>query len=397
MFGIPRSILYVDPPAFCTTLEALADPQLRHRPVAIAPLAADRAVLLAVSGEARAAGVTRGMAVALARRICPDLIVRPPNPGRYAEAHRALHTILARVAPVIEPRAWGHSYLDLTGTQRLFGPAVDVARRLEREVRDRLSLPLAVGVAINKLVSESAATVVKREAGADIWAVAAGYEAAFLAPEPVSLLPDVPDAMRQRLNDYHLEQIGEVAAVGESALRSAFGMAGRTLHTHARGIDPRPVLAPEVQASLRRSHELATDTNDRHALAAMLRPLAAEIGRELRLRRLVATMLVVTVRHADDTTVERRARITASPLDADLWQAACRALDAALTRRIAVRSLVLTADGLHDGGGQLELWPDWMGVERPREMALQRAVDGMRVASRWSRVARAPSPLTTHD
>ncbi|MBP7622222.1 MAG: hypothetical protein KA745_14730, partial [Gemmatimonadales bacterium] len=80
-----RTILFVDPPAFCTTLEVLRDPQLRRRPMAIAPLAADRAVVLAVSAGARLAGVARGMAVALARRICPDLIVRPPRPGRYAK------------------------------------------------------------------------------------------------------------------------------------------------------------------------------------------------------------------------------------------------------------------------------------------------------------------------
>lgn len=376
-----RTILFIDPPAFCTTLEVLQDPQLRRRPVAIAPLAADRAVLLAVSAEARLAGVVRGMAVALARRICPDLVVRPPDPARYARAHRALHAILAEVAPVIEPRGWGHAYLDLTGTERLFGPATAVARRLERSVRERLSLPLAVGVAINKLVSESAATVVKREAGADIWAVAPGYEAAFLAPEPVALLPEVPESVRRRLDDYHLDRIGEVAAIGETPLRVAFGAAGGVLHRHAHGIDPRPVLPPEVQAALRLTHELSTDTNDREALAAMLRPLAEEIGRRLRARRLMAGRLVVTVRHADDTTAERAVAVGASPLDAELWRAACRALDAALVRRVAVRSLVLTADGLHDGGGQLELWPATEFNVSPKAMALQQAVDRMKTVN----------------
>jgi DNA polymerase-4 len=375
-----RSVLFIDPPAFCTTLEVLRDPQLRRRPLAIAQLAADRAVILAVSAEARLAGVTRGMAVALARRVCPDLVVRPPNPGRYAQAHRALHAILAEVAPVIEPRGWGHAYLDLTGTERLFGPATVVARRLERTVRERLSLPLAVGVAINKLVSESAATVVKREAGADIWAVAPGYEAAFLAPERVALLPDVPEQVRQRLDDYHLERIGEVAAIGETALRVAFGANGRQLHAHAQGIDPRPVLPPEVQASLRESHELTTDSNDPHLLASILRPLAEGIGRTLRARRLMASRLTVMIRHADDTTAERSVSVGAAPLDVDLWRAACRALEAALTRRIAVRSLVLTATHLHDGGGQLELWPSEELCAAPKAVALQRAVD--RVFSR---------------
>ena len=156
-------VLFVDPPAFCTTLAALDDPSLRSRPVAIAPLGADRAVLLALSAEARRAGLARGTPVALARRICPDLIVRPPDPRRWAAAHRALHQILAQVAPVIEPRSWGHCYLDLRGTARLLGQPVDVASRLEREIRRRLGLPVVVGIAINKLVSETAATVIKRE------------------------------------------------------------------------------------------------------------------------------------------------------------------------------------------------------------------------------------------
>jgi len=194
----------------------------------------------------------------------------------------------------------------------------------------------------------------------------------------VALLPEVPESVRRRLDDYHLDRIGEVAAIGETPLRVAFGAAGGVLHRHAHGIDPRPVLPPEVQAAMRLTHELSTDTNDREALAAMLRPLAEEIGRRLRARRLMAGRVVVTVRHADDTTAERAVAVGASPLDAELWRAACRALDAALVRRVAVRSLVLTAAGLHDGGGQLELWPATEFTVSPKAAALQHAVDRMK-------------------
>lgn len=375
-----KSVLFIDPPAFATTVAALADPSLRRRPVAIAPLGADRAVVRAVSREAAALGVTRGMAVALARRVCPDLVVLPPEPRQWARAHRALHAILARVAPVIEPRGYGHAYLDITGTERLFGPAVDVARRLEREARAELGIPLAVGVAVNKLVSETAAAVVKREAGADIWPVAHGREAPFLAPEAVAVLPDVPTRVRERLDDYHLVRVGQVAAIGEQALQTAFGREGRTLHRHAHGIDLRPVIPPEIQAECRVGHTLATDTNDRRALHALLRPMAERLGRRLRERSFAAGRLVIAIRHVDDATASRGITLPPGVLDLDLWRAACRALDAARTRRTAVRSLALIADRLHDGHGQLDLWGDPIAEIKPKDVALQRAMDQMRRA-----------------
>ena len=150
-----RSVLFIDPPAFCTTVEGSSLPRSAARPLAVAPPGADRATILALSAEARLAGLTRGMAVRPALKLCPDLVLLPPNPRLYARASRALHEVLRIYAPVIEPRGYGHAFLDLTGTGRLFGPAVDVAERIQREVRERLRLPLSVGVAANKLVSRA--------------------------------------------------------------------------------------------------------------------------------------------------------------------------------------------------------------------------------------------------
>ena len=133
---MPRTILFVDPPAFCTTVESLVAPDLRTRPVAVAPPGAERAVVLALSTEARLAGIAKGMAVRQALKQCPDLVIIPPNPRLYARASRALHEILRAFAPVIEPRGYGHAFLDLTGTGRLVGPPEDVAMRVRREVRE---------------------------------------------------------------------------------------------------------------------------------------------------------------------------------------------------------------------------------------------------------------------
>ncbi|MGQ0703630.1 MAG: DNA polymerase Y family protein [Gemmatimonadales bacterium] len=409
---MPKTIFYIDPPAFCTTVEQLVAPALRTRPLAVAPPGADRATVLALSPEARAAGITRGMPVRRARKLCPDLVLLPPNPRLYARASRALGEILRVYAPIIEPRGYGHAFLDLTGTERLFGPPVDVAERIRREARDRLRLPLTVGVATNKLVSEAATRSVrpglgKGECGVGsgglrvnphspipsphspfpILPVQPGAEAEFLAPNPLSVLPEVPDDIRQRLEDYQLELIGQVAAISESQLATVFGRRGRLLRAQARGLDPRPVLPPEVRAEYRLSHVLATDTNDLDVLDPLLRLLTETLGHRLRRRGLAAHRLLVQVEYTDYQSSARSMVPTAVPLDQELWTAARRALRLVLTRRVAVRTVTLMADRLVEANRQLDLFDAPPAESKAAE--LQMAID--RVNSRRAAVTSLQS------
>lgn len=377
---MPRTVLYVDPPAFCTTVEQVVAPALRRRPLAVAPPGAERATVLAVSREAAAAGIRRGMLVRLARRICPDLHLLPPNPRLYARASRALHQVLAVYAPVIEPRWYGHAFLDLTGTERLFGPAVDVAERIRRETAERLRLPLSVGIATSKLVSEAATRAGRSDVlAARHWplSVPPGTEAAFLAPCHVAVLPEVPDPIRRRLDDYQLDLIGQIAAIPEADLCAVFGRAGRSLRNGARGIDPRPVLSPEVRAEFQAGHTLATDTNDLGLLHALLRRLTERLGRRLRQRHLAARRLALAVDYVDHMGTTRSVPLREAALDGELWDAARRALALALVRRTAVRHVTVTVDRLVEADLQLDLWDP---PAPPRIVRLQQALDRARRA-----------------
>lgn len=369
-----RSILYIDPPAFCTTVEALVAPALRSRPVAVAAPGADRATILALSPEARAAGLERGMAVRLARKRCPDLLLLPPNPPLYARASRALHALLQAYAPVIEPHGYGHAFLDLTGTTRLFGPAADVAARIAREAQARMRLPLTVGVAVNKLVSEAATRVGRLASSQPLIEVPRGHEAGFLAPQLLAVLPDLPGDIRERLDEYHLRRVGEVAAIGETDLCAVFGRRGATLRQQVRGVDPRPVLPPEVRAEFRASHTLATDTNDRTVLHPVLRRLTEQLGRRLRRRGLAARRLLVAVDYTDHAAATHGQAIPESALDIELWSVARQLLDRALARRVAVRSMTTTVDQLIEAHRQLDLWEPPVA----RAVVIQQAVDAVR-------------------
>jgi DNA polymerase-4 len=372
-----RTVLFVDPPAFCTTVEQLVAPALRSRPLAVAPPGAERGTILALSPEAESAGVRRGMATRLAKKLCRDLVLVPPNPRLYARASRALDEVLRVYAPVIEPRWYGHAFLDISGTERLFGPGVDVAEKIRREARDRLRLPLWVGVATNKLVSE-AATRVGRSDGqtvrrSDIWPVNVehGTEQVFLAPHHIEMLPDTPDRVRERLDDYQLDIIGDIAAISEADLYAVLGREGRELRTRARGIDPRPVLSPEVRAEYRVTHTLATDTNDLGVLHPLLRRLTEMLGRRLRQRGLAARRINVGVDYVDYESDSRAIPIREAALDVELWDASRRALTQAMERRLAVRQVTVTVDRLIEANLQLDLWETAV----PRSAVLQRAMD----------------------
>ena len=326
------------------------------------------------------------MLVRQALKRCPDLVLLPPNPRLYARASRALHEVLRIYAPVIEPHGYGHAFLDLTGTRRLFGPAVDVAARVQREVHERLRLPLSVGIAVNKLVSQAATTVVKPE---PLLEVLGGDEASFLAPHPLDVLPDLHPRMRRRLDDYQLDLIGEVAAITESALCAVFGGAGRALRAQARGIDPRPVLSPERQAEFHVAHALVTDTNDLDVLYPLLRLLGERLGRRLRRRGLVAQRLCVALTYADHTDAARAVTLKAAALDVELWGAARRAFALANAKRLAVRSVSLTLDRIMEAEAQIDLWED--GGTAEELPPLQSAVD--RIRTRYGTGAIGPAVI----
>ena len=269
-----------------------------------------------------------------------------------------------------------------------------------------MGLPLSVGIATNKLVSQAAIRADRRtggQQGEELLYVPVGNERSFLAPHPLDVLPELDAGMRARLEDYQLDLIGEVAALSESALCAVFGRSGRMLRARAQGIDPRPVLPPERQAEFQVVHSLATDTNDLGVLHLILRGMSDRLGRRVRARGLAAGRLRLEATYADYTAAARAVSLSAAVLDAELWDAARRAFSLANTKRLAVRSVSLTLDRLMETEAQLELWADKTGsgeagkpqhTDEESSAALQHALDHIR--TRYGSRAVHGGPLTSH-
>ena len=368
-----RQIVHVTIPNFPVAVERVVHPGLRNRPVVVAPPGPARSVVMALSPEAWSAGVRRGMVLTKAMRYCRNMIVLPPDESLYLRATRALIKVLEEFSPVIELSSYGHAYLDISGTGRLFGPSRDTAWKAQKEIQRQLHLDSSLGIACNKMVSMIAAHVTRAPGLQD---VPRGDEFSFLAPLPVRLLPGVGLQVERQLRDLNIHLIRDIAAMKPEHLALAFGRYGFLLHQRARGIDDTPVRPKRAVPALEEEMVLPEDSNDSELLKKVLFTLCTRAGERLRDVRQRAGRMELRVRYADYRE-EGRALKLKPPVhsSAILYPRALGLLDLVLKRRTRVRRMQLRLTDLSAGLVQLELFAD-PAVER--RLKLEFALDALR-------------------
>ena len=310
-----RQILHLRVPSFPVAVYRVKDPSLRGRPILVSAGRGPRAVALSVSDEARQEGIRPGMTVPEALRWCRGVLVLAPDPVLMERAERALAELLAGYSPRVEPVRGGRLYADLTGTGRLLGPAIDVARRAQKEIEQRLRLGPNAGLASNKLVSGVAAQLLKPAALLD---VEAGQEAGFLSPLAVRHLPAIdPRTEGRMLDELNIRRVKDLAAIDLPRLGLAFGERALTLHRQARGIDDSPVRSPGKVPVVEADETLAADTNDDALLLSCLFALVERCGARLRRLGMPAGEATMTARYTDGVMMTRRA-VLSPPSNGDL-------------------------------------------------------------------------------
>src|SRR4249919_3385985 len=217
------TILHADLDAFYASVEQRDDPRLRGRPVIVGG-----GVVLAASYEAKVHGVRTAMGGRQARRLCPEAIVVPPRMSAYAEASKAVYEVFEDTTPLVEGLSIDEAFLDVRGLERISGSPSEIGARLRRDVRERVGLPITVGVAGTKFLAKVASGVAKPDG---LLVVPAGGELGFLHPLPVERLWGVGPVTARKLRERSITTVGEVARLAETALVSMLGRAaGRHLH-----------------------------------------------------------------------------------------------------------------------------------------------------------------------
>jgi len=300
--GLIRRILHVDMDAFFASVEQRDDPKLKGKPVAVGGDPKGRGVVAAASYEARAFGVRSAIPMARALRLCPTLVVVPPDFARYRAVSRQVFALFRSVTPLVEPLSLDEAFLDVTRNAWNEPLGANVARRLKADIRAATGLTASAGVAPNKFLAKIASGWKKPDG---LTVIAPERVEAFLAKLPVDALWGVGPVTAGRLRASGIEKLIDVRTADRELLRQIVGSWAGTLVALCFGIDERPVVPDRPAKSCGTEETYARDLVDRRLMRSEVERMAGEVGAWLLRRNLLARTVTLKVRYADFTTVTR--------------------------------------------------------------------------------------------
>src|SRR5918993_1477714 len=233
------------------------------------------------------------------RRLCPRAVVVPPRMGAYSKASKDVFEVFRQTTPLVEGLSIDEAFLDVGGLWRVSGTPVEIAMRLRREVRDRVGLPITVGVARTKFLAKVASGVAKPDG---LLVVPSDGELAFLHPLPVERLWGVGPVTAAKLRGHRVTSVGQVARLGEKTLVTMVGQAsGRHLHALAHNRDPRPVDTGRRRRSIGSQRALGRSPKSPADLDAVVIGLVDRITRRMRSADRAGRTVVLRLRFDDFT------------------------------------------------------------------------------------------------
>ena len=370
-----RQILHCDMDAFYASVEQHDRPELRGRAVIVGG-SRERGVVCACSYESRPFGVRSAMPMAEALRRCPQAAVLPVRMERYRQASREVFAVFAQYTDRIEPLSIDEAFLDVTGCERLFGRAPEIARRIKEGVLAATGLTVSVGGAPNKFLAKLASEAGKPDG---LVVLAPGEVDGFLLPLPIGRLWGVGAKTAERLAGLGVRTVGDLRALGRQRAEGLLGQAGGHLFRLACGEDDRPVVAPGQPKSVGHENTFRSDLVDRESMVRELLDQAERVARRVRGLGLAGRCVTLKVRFADFTTVTRSQTLPGPTDHAPLvHRQAVELLSRTEAARRPVRLLGISLSQLEEAqSGQQSLFGR---EQRGRQRSLDAALDTL-----WSR------------
>lgn len=354
--------------AFYASVEQRDRPLLQGKPVIVGADPRGRGVVAAASYEVRRFGVHSAMPISRAARLCPHAVFLPVDMEKYARVSKEIMATLAEYSPLVEPLSLDEAFLDVTGTERLFGSPLRLAQTIKRRIREAVGLTASAGVAPNKFLAKLASDLEKPDGLVE---VRPGEEASFLHPLAVERLWGVGRVTAGELRRMGIKTTGQLARVPVSLLERRFGKIGSHLHELAWGRDDRPVEPFAPPKSMGAEETFDQDHRDLDYLQLTLRAQAERVARELRAEGYVGRTVTLKLRFKDFRTLTRS--LTGEPTQdgLEIFQRV-RSLLARVLLVQPVRLIGLSVSGLNSNAAeQLPLFAE----SEARRARLARAVD----------------------
>ncbi len=367
-----RSILHVDMDAFFAAIEQLDEPKLRGKPVLVG---SDdlRGVVATASYEARVYGCHSAQPMAVAKRLCPQAIVMPARFSRYSEISDRIFQIFDEFSPVVQPLSIDEAFLDVTGTQRVHGPAIEIAAKLKARVRDELSLTASVGVAPNKFLAKLASDLEKPDG---MTVIRAEDVDRVLPPLAVTKIWGIGPKTAKRLEGMGIRTIGDLRNAPDATLQLLLGDDAQRCRRLARGLDDRLVVTDSEAKQISQEQTFRIDVSDPQIVRNELLEQVQHVARRLRKHGLRCGGVTLKIRYGEFKTITR-SQALGEPTDRTdvLWNVTRDVFDAWAGKSFQpVRLIGMAARSLQVGPGQMSLFEE-PGAKKSER--LDRAVDAI--------------------
>jgi DNA polymerase IV len=369
----PRQILHVDMDAFYVSVEELENPSLRGKPVIVGADPNGRGVVAAASYEARKFGIHSAQPISKAKQLCPHAIFLRGNYQQYHHYSEIISGIFDEFTPQVERVSIDEAYLDLTGSERLQGPALRAGDRLIRTVKEKTGLNCSIGAGTSHVVAKIASDQAKPHG---LLCVFPGCEPTFLAPLPVRRMPGVGKVTELELGSLGIWTIGDLQALGGERLGRRFGKYGEWLHAKSLGLDIEAYRYGEETKQISHETTFDEDTSDEAEIERTLSLLAERVGRRLREHGFYARTVGVKIRFAPFRTLTRDITLDEpTHLDSVIFSQALSLFAKTFKSGQKIRLLGVRASHLEHAGFQKNLLN---APRHDREDRVARAADRVR-------------------
>ncbi len=353
-FEKERVIFHVDLDAFYVEVERQNDPSLCGKPVVIGGIG-PRGVVATASYEARKFGVRSAMATTVARRLCPHAIFMRGNHGSYSDFSKKFMNILREYSPNVVPVSVDEAYLDMSGTERIYGQPIEAADMIRTAVREQIGLPASIGIGPSKLVAKVSTEHAKPDG---VFQVRQQEAEAFFAPQTVRNLPGIGPKAGEALAKIQITTLGQLVAAPMGSLRRVLGPNHADyIRRRAQGIDNAPLKERVAAKSISSETTFEIDVSSRSELEKVLKKLSERVGTRLRRSGLQARGASIKLRYGDFTTITRQ-RTFVAPGNGDqlIYDTANTLLVTAMRQRgDAIRLVGVAVNGLGELVTQLSL------------------------------------------